>query len=233
MERVILSDALRPLRRALWPLKLIAWRAARWLAAGRDWIVSPAGVSLDSSRIALFQSDQIIIQVAVMAGCSLIRSIPRSRLRRTISCAMGGNAHLPKRATRKQQDHAEDHEDRQPVGNPCQCLRNGRAKMLQFVREGRLPAGQSATQLTTADLLKPGELFTIARMNLVDMRFAKILRFDKRRADIGIDLYNIFNSNVPVAYQTTYEYRTNGASWLTPTSIAAPRLARFSVTFNF
>lgn len=98
---------------------------------------------------------------------------------------------------------------------------------------GRLPAGALATGTTSADLLTPGELFTLKRMNLVDMRFAKIVRFDKRRADIGIDLYNIFNSNVPIAYQTTYEYRTNGASWLTPTSIASPRLARLSVTLNF
>jgi hypothetical protein len=98
---------------------------------------------------------------------------------------------------------------------------------------GRLPAGASAAQLTTVNLLHPGQLFTISRMNLVDMRFAKIVRFGGRRADIGIDLYNIFNSNVPVAYQQTYEYRTNGAAWLTPTSIAAPRLARVALTLNF
>jgi hypothetical protein len=48
-----------------------------------------------------------------------------------------------------------------------------------------------------------------------------------------MDLYNLFNSNVTTAYQQTYEYATNGASWLTPTAIAAPRLARFNVTLNF
>jgi hypothetical protein len=65
------------------------------------------------------------------------------------------------------------------------------------------------------------------------MRFAKILRFGGKRTDIGIDLYNLFNSNVTTAYQGTYEYATNGASWLAPTAIAAPRLARFNVTLNF
>jgi hypothetical protein len=98
---------------------------------------------------------------------------------------------------------------------------------------GRLPAGASAAQTTTVNLLKPGELYTLGRINLVDMRFAKIFRFGDRRADIGIDLYNLFNSNVTTSYQQTYEYRTNGASWLTPTAIAAPRLARFNVTVNF
>lgn len=98
---------------------------------------------------------------------------------------------------------------------------------------GRLPAGALPTGTTTVNLLVPGQLYTLARINLVDMRFAKILRFGGRRADVGIDLYNLFNSNVATAYQQTYEQRTNGASWLTPTGIAAPRLARLHVTVNF
>ena len=98
---------------------------------------------------------------------------------------------------------------------------------------GRLPANATINQTTTVNLLKPGELYALERINLVDMRFAKILRFSGRRADVGIDLYNIFNSNVTTSYQQTYEYQTNGAAWLTPTAIAAPRLARFHVTLNF
>jgi hypothetical protein len=98
---------------------------------------------------------------------------------------------------------------------------------------GRLPANALATGTTTVNLLNPGELYALERTNLVDMRFAKILRFGGSRTDVGVDLYNLFNSNVTTAYQQTYEYRTNGAAWLTPTAIAAPRLARFHVTFNF
>jgi hypothetical protein len=98
---------------------------------------------------------------------------------------------------------------------------------------GRLPANATAAQTTTINLLNPGELYTLKRTSLVDMRFAKILRFGGRRADIGIDLYNLFNSNVTTAYQQTYEQRTNGAAWLTPTAIAAPRLARFHATLSF
>jgi hypothetical protein len=98
---------------------------------------------------------------------------------------------------------------------------------------GRLPANASAAQTTTVNLLNPGQLYTLSRINLVDMRFAKIFRFAGRRTDVGVDLYNLFNSNVTTSYQQTYEYQTNGASWLTPTGIAAPRLARFHVTLNF
>jgi hypothetical protein len=98
---------------------------------------------------------------------------------------------------------------------------------------GRLPANASAAQLTTVNLLNPGQLYSLERTNLVDMRFAKIFRFAGRRTDVGMDLYNLFNSNVTSAYQQTYEYATNGAAWLRPTAIVPPRLARFHVTFNF
>ncbi len=98
---------------------------------------------------------------------------------------------------------------------------------------GRLPANALATGNTTVNLLKPGQLYTLQRISLVDMRFAKILRFAGRRTDVGLDLYNLFNSNITTSYQQTYEQRTNGAAWLTPTAIAAPRLARFHLTLNF
>ena len=98
---------------------------------------------------------------------------------------------------------------------------------------GRLPANALATGLTTVNLLNPGQLYTLERTNLADMRFAKIFRFAGRRIDVGMDLYNLFNSNVTAAYQQTYEYATNGAAWLRPTAIVAPRLARFHATLNF
>src|SRR6185436_18208128 len=98
---------------------------------------------------------------------------------------------------------------------------------------GRLPANALATGTTTVNLLNPGQLYTLERTNLVDMRFAKILRFAGKRTDVGMDLYNLFNSNVTSAYQQTYQFATSGAEWLRPTGIVAPRLARFHVTLNF
>jgi hypothetical protein len=98
---------------------------------------------------------------------------------------------------------------------------------------GRLPANALLSANTTVSLLNPGQLYTLDRFNLVDMRFAKILRFAERRLDVGVDLYNLFNSNVTTAYQQTYEQRNDGVTWLNPTGIAAPRLARFHVTLDF
>jgi hypothetical protein len=71
------------------------------------------------------------------------------------------------------------------------------------------------------------------RVNVVDMRFAKVLRFSRTRTNIGLDLYNMFNSNTPIGYQQTFEAGTNGASWMQPSSVLLPRFARVNVQFNF
>jgi hypothetical protein len=65
------------------------------------------------------------------------------------------------------------------------------------------------------------------------MRFAKILRFGGNRLDLGVDLYNVLNANATTAYQQTYLYSNDGATWLAPTAILAPRLARFNATLSF
>jgi hypothetical protein len=98
---------------------------------------------------------------------------------------------------------------------------------------GRLPGTALVTQTTTVNLLEAGQLYPDERINQVDMRFAKIVRFASTRADIGVDLYNLFNTNDGTAFQQNFDYSTNGAAWLRPTSIVAPRFVRFNVTFSF
>ena len=98
---------------------------------------------------------------------------------------------------------------------------------------GRLPAGASAAQNTTVNLLSPSELYPLERRTEVDIRVAKILRVGRSRIDVCADLYNLFNSNTTTSYQQTYLYTNNGATWLDPTAILAPRLARFHATLSF
>ena len=98
---------------------------------------------------------------------------------------------------------------------------------------GRLPAGASAAQNTTVNLLAPSEVYPLERRTEVDIRLAKILRFGGRRLDVGFDVYNLFNSNTTTSYDQTYLYTNNGAGWLAPTAILAPRLARFNATLSF
>jgi hypothetical protein len=93
---------------------------------------------------------------------------------------------------------------------------------------GRPLAGNAAN--TSVNLTQPGQLYG-DRINNIDMRFAKILRFGDTRTNIGIDLYNIFNANTPTAYNTAFGF--DGATWLRPTGILNPRFVRFNVTVDF
>lgn len=98
---------------------------------------------------------------------------------------------------------------------------------------GRLPAGGLANGTTSVNLLATGELYTDERVNQIDMRFAKILRFGDRKLDVALDLYNLLNTNDTTAFDQAFDYNTNGANWLRPTTIVQPRFVRFNVTFNF
>jgi hypothetical protein len=98
---------------------------------------------------------------------------------------------------------------------------------------GRLPAGAQATGTTTVNLLAPSELYPLTRRTEVDIRIAKILRLAGARFDLGVDVYNLFNANATTTYQQTYLFTDNGATWLNPTAILGPRLARFNATVTF
>jgi hypothetical protein len=95
---------------------------------------------------------------------------------------------------------------------------------------GRPLAPGLATQ--DVELLLPGALYG-DRVNAVDMRFAKVLRFRKTKANVGLDLYNLFNSNTPTTYESVYDPATNGARWLQPTAVLLPRFMRFNVQVDF
>ena len=98
---------------------------------------------------------------------------------------------------------------------------------------GRLPAGALANGTTNVNLLATGQLYTDQRVNQIDMRFAKILRFGDRRLDVGIDLYNLLNTNDSTAFDQAFDYNTAGANWLRPTGIVQPRFVRLNVTVSY
>ena len=84
----------------------------------------------------------------------------------------------------------------------------------------------------TVNLLLQGHTFP-DRLNTVDLRVGKNLRFGHTRTNIAIDLYNLFNSNTGTVYNQTYDPVTNGSTWLAPTTVLNARFARFNVTFDF
>jgi hypothetical protein len=95
---------------------------------------------------------------------------------------------------------------------------------------GRLPAGALATGNTTVNLVIPGTQYP-PQVRTLDMRFAKVLKLGRTRTDVGIDLYNILNSNNGTAFNQSFGF--DGSTWLRPTAILNPRAVRFNLTFNY
>jgi hypothetical protein len=102
---------------------------------------------------------------------------------------------------------------------------------------GRLPANGLPTGTTNLNLLLPSTLYG-NRITQVDMRFGKILRFARTRAEISVDLYNLFNTNQVATYVETFDWNSAGrpavgAAWLQPSSIVAPRFVRINLRVDF
>jgi hypothetical protein len=97
------------------------------------------------------------------------------------------------------------------------------------------PTG-ACTQNVTVNLVPPGTLYG-ARQNNLDMRVAKILHFGQTRAQFGVDIYNLTNTDVVTLYNNGYiaPNATTGApsTWLTPNAILPARYARLNMQIDF
>jgi hypothetical protein len=92
---------------------------------------------------------------------------------------------------------------------------------------GRALSGSASN--ATVNLVEPGTMYG-DRLNVFDMRFAKVLRFGRTRTNVGFDIYNIFNRNPVISNNFNF---VPGGEWLRPNSILAARFARFSATMDF
>jgi hypothetical protein len=92
---------------------------------------------------------------------------------------------------------------------------------------GRAPSG--AVPNIVVNLVEPGAQFG-DRVNEVDLRVAKVLRFGRTRANVGLDLYNMFNSSAVLSYNQTFV--PNG-SWLQPLLVLTPRFVKFTAQLDF
>jgi hypothetical protein len=90
---------------------------------------------------------------------------------------------------------------------------------------GRSLAGNAAN--VTVNLVEAGKQYG-ERTNLLDLRFAKVVRAGRTRTNVGIDLYNSLNGNAGTAYNQTF-----GPSYLTPTLIMPARFVKFSVQLDW
>ena len=81
----------------------------------------------------------------------------------------------------------------------------------------------------TVNLIEPGTAWS-DRVNVFDLRVAKILRFGRTRTNIGVDIYNLLNSSAVLTNNAAFN---PGGTWLVPTSVITPRFAKISASFDF
>jgi len=92
---------------------------------------------------------------------------------------------------------------------------------------GRTISGGAST--ATINLVAPGQVWG-DRVNELDFRFGKILKFGRTRINAGIDVYNILNQAAILTYNQTF---APGGSWLAPSSVLSPRFMKVSAQIDF
>ena len=73
-------------------------------------------------------------------------------------------------------------------------------------RNGHQPGARPAVLAGTTrsvNIVAPGEVWG-DRVNEIDLRFAKILRFGRTRTNVGFDIYNILNQAAILTYNQTF-----------------------------
>ena len=92
---------------------------------------------------------------------------------------------------------------------------------------GRSLAGSAPN--VTVNLIEPGSQYG-DRVNQLDFRIAKILKYGRTRTMVGFDLYNAMNSNAILTYNLAF---VPGGTWKQPVTILTGRLVKFSAEVNW
>ena len=100
------------------------------------------------------------------------------------------------------------------------------------IAAGPQPLGRnlSGGSNVTVNLIQPGTLYADRRNN-IDFRVAKIIRYGRTRTLVGVDVYNLTNTDVATGFNQTFS--PTSTTWLTPTSIQPARYARISAQIDF
>ena len=81
----------------------------------------------------------------------------------------------------------------------------------------------------TINLITPGDVWG-ERVNQLDFRIGKVLRFGRQRATISADLFNALNSDGILTYNQAYS--PTGA-WNVPLTVLIARSTKFTVQWDF
>jgi hypothetical protein len=81
----------------------------------------------------------------------------------------------------------------------------------------------------TVNLVAPGTMYG-DRINQLDFRAAKILKFGGSRTMLAVDVYNALNSSAVLSYNSIF---VPGGTWLQPLTILTPRFFRLTAELDF
>ncbi len=79
----------------------------------------------------------------------------------------------------------------------------------------------------TINVLNPGQMYR-DRINQIDLRVGKVLRFGRTRTNVGVDVFSLWNSSAVENSNTTY-----GTAWLTPTQVLPARFVKLFAQLDF
>jgi hypothetical protein len=79
------------------------------------------------------------------------------------------------------------------------------------------------------NLIAPGTMYG-DRINELDIRAAKLLRYGRSRLLVAVDMYNVLNSSAVLSYNNTF---VPGGTWLQPLSILTPRFLKLTAQVDF
>jgi hypothetical protein len=116
--------------------------------------------------------------------------------------------------------------------NPGPMLQANYVASNAVIAAGPLPLGRvlsGGAKNVTINLIAPGTQYG-DRLNQVDFRVGKVLRYGRTRTNITLDVFNALNTDTPLTYNNTF---TPGGSWLVPLTIPAARYAKIGVQFDF
>jgi hypothetical protein len=82
----------------------------------------------------------------------------------------------------------------------------------------------------TVNFVNPGSMYS-DKINQIDLRLAKIMRWKSHRAQVGLDLYNLTNTSV--ATNMNFAYAPPPGLWQQPTDILPARFIKFSMQLDF
>jgi hypothetical protein len=88
------------------------------------------------------------------------------------------------------------------------------------------PLSNSAPNVSI-NLIRPGDLRG-ERVNQIDFRLGKALRYGRMRSVLSVDIFNLLNPDTILGYNETFN-----TTWLRPTSVMTARTVKFTLQHDF